>query len=198
MSSDFQNVYDDDARSQAYATLEFPGTYYLVYRDLPAIIRAHTHGNRALDFGCGTGRSTRFLRGLGFESVGVDISAPMLTHARLRDSGGDYRLVPDGDLSTLAQHAFDLILAAFTFDNVPTLAKKVALFRALSGLLADDGRIITVVSSRDIYLHEWTTGARSRTFCGPTKGTLTCINVPACNPSRATDRLEDRPSPTRG
>jgi len=153
--SPFRNVYDDVARSEAYARLEFPGTYYLAYRDLPGIIGAHGRGGRALDFGCGTGRSTRFLRGLGFEPLGVDISEAMLGHARSRDPEGDYRLVPDGDLSALPAGAFDLILAAFTFDNIPTLERKVALFRALGGLLKEGGRIVIVASAPEIYFHEW-------------------------------------------
>ena len=35
----FKNVYEDDIRADAYAGLEFPGTYYLAYRDLPEIIK---------------------------------------------------------------------------------------------------------------------------------------------------------------
>ena len=35
---DFANVYEDTRRAAAYANLEFPGTYYLAYRDLPDII----------------------------------------------------------------------------------------------------------------------------------------------------------------
>jgi SAM-dependent methyltransferase len=155
VDSEFQNLYDDDVRSEAYAGLELSGTYYLAYRDLPEIIRAHVRGTRALDFGCGAGRSTRFLRGLGFDPVGADISETMLAHARTRDPNGDYRLIPDGDFSTLRRHSFDLILAAFPFDNIPTLAKKVASFRALADLLDDRGRIITVVSSPELYVHEW-------------------------------------------
>ena len=152
----FENVYADDVRSRSYANLEFPGTYSLAFRDLPEIIRTHVRGTRALDFGCGAGRSTRFLRGLGFEPVGVDISAPMLAHARAREPGGDYRLVPDGDLGSLPRQAFDLVLSAFTFDNVPTLEKKVGLFRGLGERLAAGGRIVSVVSAPDIYVHEWT------------------------------------------
>ena len=74
MTENFGNVYDDLDRARAYAELEFPGTYYLAFRDLPALLRKHARGTRALDFGCGTGRSARFLRGLGLEVVGVDIS----------------------------------------------------------------------------------------------------------------------------
>jgi len=155
MRDPFSNVYGDDARASAYDKLEFPGTYYLAYRDLPAIIRAHVTGRRALDFGCGTGRSTRFLRDLGFDTVGVDIAEPMLARARERDPNGDYRLVPDGDLGALETGAFDLVLSAFTFDNIPTVEKKLALFRHLRRALTPGGRIVNLVSSPDIYVHEW-------------------------------------------
>ena len=155
MEPEFSNVYDDGARADSYAALEFPGTYFLAYRDLPAIIAAHVKGTKAVDFGCGAGRSTRFLRGLGFDAVGVDISQPMLARARARDPGGDYRLVADGDVGSLPGGASDLVLSVFTFDNIPTLEKKVTLFQGLSNLLHADGRIVSLVSSPDIYLNEW-------------------------------------------
>ncbi len=155
MVAAFSNVYNDDVRADAYAKLEFPGTYYLAYRDLPAIIRQHVRGRRALDFGCGTGRSTRFLRELGFDVVGVDIAAHMLQRARERDPETEYRLVPDGDLASLAPGNYDLVLSAFTFDNIPTMERKVALFRALGQLLNDGGRIVNLVSAPEIYVHEW-------------------------------------------
>lgn len=155
MNTGFSNIYDDQARAQAYAKLEFPATYYLAYRDLSAIIGEHVQGKKALDFGCGTGRSTRFLRALGFDVVGVDIAAPMLAQARERDPQGEYRLVPDGDLRSLASDAYDLVLSVFTFDNIPTMEKKVALFRSLARLLTTGGRIVSLVSAAEIYVHEW-------------------------------------------
>jgi SAM-dependent methyltransferase len=160
MSLDFSNVYNDRERSASYAKLEFPGTYYLAFRDLPALIGAHIaggpiRGGRALDFGCGTGRSTRFLRELGFDVVGIDISEPMLALARERDPHGEYRLVPDGDLEDLEANAFDLVLSAFTFDNIPTPERKVALFESLKRSLKPGGRIVSLVSSPDIYVNEW-------------------------------------------
>jgi SAM-dependent methyltransferase len=77
----FVNVYDNARRAVAYSKLEFANTYHLAFRDLPEIFRTHVKGTAALDFGCGTGRSTRFLRGLGFDPVGVDISEEMLARA---------------------------------------------------------------------------------------------------------------------
>lgn len=155
MDPDFPNVYDDDARARAYAGLEFPGTYSLAFRDLPATIRAHVRGTDGLDFGCGAGRSTRFLRDLGFRVLGIDISEPMLQEARRRDPQGDYRLVPEDAPFDLPESACDVVLAAFTFDNIPTMDRKVALFRALRRSLRPAGRLITIVSAPEIYLHEW-------------------------------------------
>ena len=155
MSDDFTNVYDDARRAESYSALEFPGTYYLAYRDLPAILTEHVHGRRALDFGCGTGRSTRFLRGLGYDAVGVDIAEPMIAKARERDPSGDYRVIAEGDLTGLTPESFDLVLSVFTFDNVPSLDVKTSIFRGLSGLLRPEGRIVSVVSAPEIYVHEW-------------------------------------------
>jgi SAM-dependent methyltransferase len=155
MTETFSNVYDDADRARAYADLEFPGTYYLAFRDLPALLSKYTCGTRALDFGCGTGRSTRFLRSLGLEAVGVDISEIMLNHARGRDPGGDYRLIADGSLAGFRTGTLDVILVAFTFDNIPTDRQKTSALRELRRLLAPDGRLVVVVSSAAIYCHEW-------------------------------------------
>lgn len=151
----FDNVYDDARRAEAYSKLEFPGTYYLAYRDIPGIVARNVPGNRALDFGCGTGRSTRFLEHLGLKAVGVDIAQDMLKQARAADPDGDYRLVEDGNLGSLEGEEFDLVLSLFTFDNIPTLEKKVALFSQLGNMLSGDGVIVSVVSAPEIYVNEW-------------------------------------------
>ena len=152
---DFKNVYDDSQRAKSYAKLEFPGTYYLAFRDLPSIIRKHTSGTKSLDFGCGTGRSTRFLKDLGFNVIGVDISSDMISYAKSNDPGGDYLLVADGDLCDVADDTFDLILSAFTFDNTPSIKHKTHLLKALRTKLNTTGRLVNLVSSPDIYVHEW-------------------------------------------
>jgi ubiquinone/menaquinone biosynthesis C-methylase UbiE len=152
---DFENVYEDARRAKAYAKLEFPGTYFLAYRDLPELIAAHVAGGKALDFGCGAGRSTRFLQKLGFEMIGIDISEDMLRQARAKDKDGDYRLVTDGDLGQFANDCFDLVLSAFTFDNIPTAEKKLRNFQQIKVRLKPEGRLVNLVSSPDIYVHEW-------------------------------------------
>ena len=154
MKGPFGNVYEDEERARAYATLEFPGTYQLAFRDLPALIRRYSHGSRALDFGCGAGRSTRFLRNLGLHVIDADISQAMLDQARTLDASGEYRLIRDSIASEFAPGSFDIILAAFTFDNMPT-ETKAELLSALRILLAPNGCLLLIVSAPEIYVNEW-------------------------------------------
>jgi SAM-dependent methyltransferase len=153
----FHNTYQDTTRASAYDELGLGGTYHLVFRDLPTLLREHITGSDAVDFGCGTGRTARFLGSLGFRTVGLDISAEMVTVARERDPGGDYRVIEDGDFSSLPMGGSDLVLSAFTFDNIPGHDRKVRLFSGLRRLLRPTGRLVNIVSTPDIYSNEWTT-----------------------------------------
>jgi SAM-dependent methyltransferase len=154
MNRAFSNVYADEERARAYAKLEFPGTYYLAFRDLPGLINRYNRGSRALDFGCGTGRSARFLRNLGLHVIGVDISQAMLDQARTLDPSGEYRLICDSIASEFAPSSFDMILAAFTFDNMPT-EMKAEVLSGLRILLAPSGCLLLIVSAPEIYVNEW-------------------------------------------
>lgn len=151
----FRNTYEDAAHAEAYARLEFANTYYLAYRDLPQLIREHVRGTKALDFGCGTGRSTRFLSEIGLEAIGVDISPQMIAKARTLDPAGDYRLIPGEDFSAFIPASFDLITSIFTFDNIPGSECKLRIFCDLAALLKPEGKLVNVVSAPEIYWHEW-------------------------------------------
>ena len=150
----FLNVYDDAARAAAYSQLDFPGTYYLAFRDLPEILFRHIVGRKALDFGCGAGRSTRFLKRLGYEAVGLDISASMIQLARAADPQGTYVQAESGDFTEVGG-PFDLVLSAFAFDNIPGQSQRRELLVALRKLLSSVGRIVMLGSTPEIYGHEW-------------------------------------------
>ncbi|MUP39369.1 methyltransferase domain-containing protein [Labilibaculum sp. 44] len=152
---EFSNSYADVARAESYATLEFPNTYYLAYRDLPRIIAGGCKGKKAMDFGCGTGRSTRFLKDLNFDVVGVDISDKMIEQAGQIDSIGDYRLIQEADFTDFQKNIFDLVLCVFTFDNIPTGKDKLKNLMGLKQLLNYTGKIVMVVSNPEIYSNEW-------------------------------------------
>jgi SAM-dependent methyltransferase len=153
----FRNSYEDDRRARAYDELELGGTYYLVFEKLPELLDKYAGGKRALDFGCGTGRSTRFIEGLGFDTIGIDISEEMVAVARRRDVTGDYRVIADGDFSSLKGERFDLILSAFTFDNIPARDHRIRLFSGLGKLLKPAGILVNIVSTPEMYTNEWVT-----------------------------------------
>jgi SAM-dependent methyltransferase len=157
MSMDLYNTYEDRQRAAAYDELDLGGTYDLVFRNLPDLFEQHVQGRRALDFGCGTGRSTRFLQKLGFKTTGVDISAQMVGFARQHDPVGDYQVIGDGDFQALAEGGFDLVQSAFTFDNISGRERRARILGGLGKLLADNGVLVNIVSRPEIYTHEWVT-----------------------------------------
>lgn len=151
----FENSWDNQQRAESYAKLEFPNTYYLAYRDLPEIISTHVKGNHAIDFGCGTGRSTRFLKDLGFHVIGMDISSDMLQIAIKSDPSGEYLLVENGEYSHLGQGQFDLVQSIFTFDNIPGWENRTNILIELRKLLKPSGTMICLDSTPELYTHEW-------------------------------------------
>ena len=151
----FTNSYDSHTAASSYATLEFPNTYYLAFRDLPEIIKKHANSGIALDFGCGAGRSTRFIRNFGYTTTGVDISLDMINQAKGIDPEGDYRLMPNGDFSMFNDNSFDLIMSAFTFDNIYGMDFKISIFKEFKRILKKGGKIINLVSSSLLYSNEW-------------------------------------------
>ncbi|MGD2071070.1 MAG: methyltransferase domain-containing protein [Gemmatimonadota bacterium] len=153
----FRNTYEEARRAAAYDELSLGSTYAVAFDNLPSLFDRHVPGRRALDFGCGTGRSARFLKELGFSVVGVDVAPAMVSRATERDPDGDYRVMEDGDFGHLPPESFDLVLSAFTFDNVPGFHYKVDLFRGLGRLLGPDGVLVNVVSTADLYTREWVT-----------------------------------------
>ena len=155
VESDFENSWDSKFRAESYARLEFPNTYYLAYRDLPEILRRHVSGRDAIDFGCGTGRSTRFLKQLGFNATGIDISGEMLKIALSLDQGGNYMLVENGKYSHLGEGNYDLVQAIFTFDNIPGWENRTNILVALKKLLKPGGKLILLDSTPEIYVNEW-------------------------------------------
>ena len=134
------NTYEDPRRAAAYNELELGGTYDLVFRSLPGLLEQHVSGTRALDFGCGTGRSSRFLQALGFMTTGVDISAEMVEYARQRDPESDYRVIEDGNFLTLPAAGFDLVQSAFTFDNISGIERRARFVRESDGALINRHR----------------------------------------------------------
>ena len=111
-------THDYEKHAGEYAELGMEGTQYLAFRDISMLIREYAGPiASALDYGCGAGRSTRFLKHLGFNVVGVDVSGEMLEQARSKDMLGEYHHIPSGHLP-FEDSAFDLVFSSFVFGSV--------------------------------------------------------------------------------
>lgn len=73
---------------------------------------------RAIDVGCGEGRFCRLLQARGIDTVGIDLSEPLILHARSRDPSGDYR-VESGEKLSAADAEFDLAICYLSLIDIP-------------------------------------------------------------------------------
>ncbi len=79
----------------------------------------------------------------------------MVQIAKRLDPSGTYQVIRDGDFRSCAAASYDLVFSAFTFDNIPTREKKIMLFTSLACLMKKTGTMINLVSSPEMYTHEW-------------------------------------------
>lgn len=88
------------------------GTGLLAFRDLEQILKEHVQVKKALDFGCGAGRSTRLLSKYGFYTIIVAQAAMGKKETKVSDLCKElnitrailYRYVnPTGDLRKAAE-----------------------------------------------------------------------------------------------
>ena len=72
----------------------------------------NVRGKRALDIGCGEGRFSRLLAGLGAEVTGIDLTEPLIERARSLTVGGDSYVMGDAEtLDGIADESFDLAVS---------------------------------------------------------------------------------------
>jgi ubiquinone/menaquinone biosynthesis C-methylase UbiE len=79
----------------------------------------------------------------------------MIQLAKDVDPNGEYLPVKNDDFSAFESGRFDLVLSAFAFDNIPDQGHRCELLRGLRRLLKDQGRIVLLGSTPEIYTHEW-------------------------------------------
>ena len=69
-------------------------------------------GKRVLDIGCGEGRFSRLLAGLGAQVTGLDLTEPLIERARCLSTDDDTYVVGDAEtLDGIADESFDLAVS---------------------------------------------------------------------------------------
>src|SRR6187549_3972491 len=115
----FTNDYSN--KSLQYTKAGITGTLILAYKEFDKLFNQYLkEGKRALDFGCGAGRSTRYLKETGLSVHGVDIDPSMLIQARMEDRDDIYHLIEDNKIPQRDAY-YDLVFSSLVLLEIPTL-----------------------------------------------------------------------------
>lgn len=139
-----------------YAKHALSGTGYLAFKNIPGLLKKYTPGKKTLDYGCGSGRSSRFLKDLGLVVEGVDISQDMLKEARKIDNSIPYIAIDSANIPRPPKN-YDLVFSSLVLFEISSKKELLTIFTEIHRVLKDDGFFIIVTGSIEMYDHHWLT-----------------------------------------
>lgn len=126
------------------------GSPHQLLAEWAAAHRPEGAGKRALVVGCGLGRDSEFVAGLGFGTVAFDVSETAVRTARDRhpDSPVEYTradlLAPPAQWS----RAFDLVVESMTVQSLPDEIRPAAI-AAVPEFVAPGGTLLVIAAARE-------------------------------------------------
>ena len=152
--------YDINASKYSRLNLAGEGTIFLSFRDIKLLMAKYEMIRKnmiALDYGCGAGRSTRYLRHIGVSNIiGVDINSSMLKEAISKDKYSEYKLIKSS-YTGLEDESVDFILSSFVLVEISRKEEIQQIITEFQRVLRDGGHAIIVSTSGDFYnpKHQW-------------------------------------------
>ena len=139
--SELSEAWEENAAAWiAWAREPGHDSYWRFHRDLFLELVPPPSG-RTLDVGCGEGRLTRDLAGLGHDVVGVDASPTLLAAAREASPGMELHVADAADLP-FADASFGLVIAFMSLQDVDDLP---GALREAARVLAPGGRLCIAI-----------------------------------------------------
>ncbi len=132
-------IQDYDRESPVYSLKRFSnrGGRYIDMVE-KRLLAKHAQGPSLLEVGVATGRFIRFVRSMGWDYTGLDISAGMLRYAR---GLGGQLLLADGEAAPMKDSIFDTVICLHTFHFLPS---PLTGLREFHRLLKPGGTLILI------------------------------------------------------
>lgn len=141
-----------------YATLELglntrQGVAYAGVKEM--VDKYCPQAKKAIDYGCGPGRSTRFLKEAGLEEVvGVDINQEMLTKAAQREVPGTTYLQIESGALPFKDGTFDLAFSGIAILEISNSGEAHKVIGELSRVVRDQGIVIILTCTKEGHITE--------------------------------------------
>ena len=171
----------------SYSDLGIQGTTYQMAYEEVARMLGNLSGKKVLDFGSGTGRSSRFLSSLGPEAVaGVDHNESMIVQARARNIENiRYHLIdrflPFDDSS------FDAALSIYAFPEMPNLEAMQEALTEIARVLRSRASFVLVIANPGAFGHDFVSYSRTGNPNSLKSGVKTDCNMKGERPYAITD-----------
>ena len=101
-----------------------------------------------LDYGCGSGIFSRYLRDNGSRVTGVDVSETMIKVARLNDPENiSYHGISSGEVGFLPDRSFDHVVSNFVLCTIPSIHEIRKIIKEIHRVLKKNGLFIIMNSN---------------------------------------------------
>ncbi len=136
---------------EKYSKFGIEGTSWLGFRDIPSLINKHVKlSQRVLDYGCGAGRSTRFLKSIGFNPIGMDISKNALTQAKNLDSDTQFVVLENSTIPVVDEF-YDFIFSSYVFLVLSDKKSMLKILKEFNRSLKKNGIMILITGSEELH-----------------------------------------------
>lgn len=123
---------------------------YLAYRDIPSLLEKYSCSGKALDYGSGTGYSSKFLQDMNFDVVGVDVSLEMLLQSRICYPNIPFSQVKN-QVVPFNTSEFDFIFSSFVLFEIGTNLDIISYLKEANRLLKNDGLFLAITGSQNLH-----------------------------------------------
>ena len=147
----------DAADAERYKKLGIEGTTYAVAFEGIEDLLGNIKGQRVLDYGCGPGRSAKFLKGLGAETVvAVDNNEHMIDTARVEaDPEIECHLIKDS--IPVGEGTVDAALSNYVFLEIGDKSEMKKICSEIYRVLKPNGTFVLSTVNPESFGHEFKT-----------------------------------------